>query len=256
MKENQQRNNYKQHPLGTTHNQRKNSNTDVSELTLSEKLQSVNTKNQNYKRRNSRNPSRNPSATNQNYKNQVNELKEEIKIIRENQNFQKRTGNINDENQHEINENDNPKNGETPPPPNRRAISKYRNHKCSFNHRRNNENIINLQRKIKETLKYRSDPIGNVINLTSFLFSKNVYKLLNKNLNFIPTPKLYNKKELKNDLDVFFRQFKLKAYFKDSPNETNSKKSKLYFPSKTNWTPKDNHHSIETYIEAVKKYLN
>ena len=92
--------------------------------------------------------------------------------------------------------------------------------------------------------------------MTSFSFSKNVYKLLNKNLSFIPTPKLYNKKELKNDLDVFFRRIKLKAYFKDSPNETNSKKSELYFPSKTNWTPKDNHHSIETYIEAVKKDLN
>ena len=115
---------------------------------------------------------------------------------------------------------------------------------------------INLQRKIKETLKYRSDPIGNVINLTSFSFSKNVYKLLNKNLSFIPTPKIYNKKELKNDLDVFFRRIKLKAYFKDSPNETNSKKSEFNFPSKTNWTPKDSHQSIETYIEAVKKDLN
>ena len=92
--------------------------------------------------------------------------------------------------------------------------------------------------------------------MTSFSFSKNVYKLLNKNLNFIPTPKLYNKKELKNDLDVFFRRIKLKAYFKDNPNETKSKKSELYFPSKTNWTPKDNHHSIDTYIEAVKKDLN
>ena len=114
FKENQQRNNYKQHPLGTTHHQRKNSNTDVSELTLSEKLQSVNTRNQNYKRGNSRNPSRNPSATNQNYKNQVNELKEEIKILRQNQNYQKRTGNITNVNQHESNENANPKNGETP----------------------------------------------------------------------------------------------------------------------------------------------
>ena len=70
----------------------------MSELTLSEKLQSVNTRNQNYKRGNSRKPittpsatnqkyrrpSRNPSATNQNYKNQVNELKEEIKILRQN----------------------------------------------------------------------------------------------------------------------------------------------------------------------------
>ena len=61
---------------------------------------------------------------------------------------------------------------------------------------------------------------------------------------------------MKNDLDVFFRRIKLKAYFKDSPNETNSKQSELYFPSKTNWTPKENHHSIETYIEAVKKDLN
>ena len=41
-------------------------------------------------------------------------MKDEIKILRQNQNYQKRTGNITDVNQHESNENTNPKNGETP----------------------------------------------------------------------------------------------------------------------------------------------
>ena len=44
--------------------------------------------------------------------------------------------------------------------------------------------------KFEETIIYKSDPEGNVVNLTAFSFSKREYTLLNKNLNFIATPKL------------------------------------------------------------------
>ena len=47
--------------------------------------------------------------------------------------------------------------------------------------------------------------------------SKNVYRLLNKNLNFAPTGEVYNNKtQLKYDLNNFFQRMKLKGHFKDN----------------------------------------
>ena len=68
------------------------------------------------------------------------------------------------------------------------------------------------------------------------------YKLLNKNLNFIPTSKRYNKNQLSSDLQNFFRLIKLRAHFKDEtciatvnqPNEQVPFKIK----NKEKWTQK------------------
>ena len=38
-----------------------------------------------------------------------------------------------------------------------------------------------------------------IFNLTKHSFTRAEYKLLNKNLNFVPTPKVYNKNELDAD---------------------------------------------------------
>ena len=57
---------------------------------------------------------------------------------------------------------------------------------------RNNGNTFKLQRTITNALRYKSDPSGNV-NLSKHSFSFNTYKLLDKNLNFIPTSKRYIK---------------------------------------------------------------
>ena len=40
-----------------------------------------------------------------------------------------------------------------------------------------------------EQLKTQLDPAGHVINLSNKSFTKDVYKLLNKNLNFVRTQK-------------------------------------------------------------------
>ena len=48
-------------------------------------------------------------------------------------------------------------------------------------------------------LKYRSDPFGNILILSKYYFSLNTYKLLNKNLNFVPTPKQYSQKQFDAD---------------------------------------------------------
>ena len=120
--------------------------------------------------------------------------------------------------------------------------------------RRNHENFGNLRKTIEKSIKHQSDPNGNIINLTKLSFTKAEYKLLSKNLNFIPTPKVYNKNELDTDLNDFFRRIILKAYFKDTPNNKNDEESRLFEQNKNKkWTPSNDHHTINTYVEAVKK---
>ena len=79
---------------------------------------------------------------------------------------------------------------------------------------------------------------------------------MNKNLNFIPTPSIFNKNQLNKEFDDFLRLIKLKAYFKDN-NMDNSTTEEQLFKPKTNkkWRPDKNHHTVETYIEATKNAL-
>ena len=78
-----------------------------------------------------------------------------------------------------------------------------------------------------------------------------MYRLLNKNLSLVPTGEVYNKTQLKCDLNIFFRRIKLKGHFKD--NELVNDLNELKIKKKSTWTPEENHHSIETFIEAVNK---
>ena len=79
---------------------------------------------------------------------------------------------------------------------------------------------------------------------------------MNKKLNFIATPSIFNKNQLNKELDDFFRLIKLKAYFKDNNMYNPSTEDQLFKP-KTNkkWRPDKNHHTVETYIEATKNAL-
>ena len=79
---------------------------------------------------------------------------------------------------------------------------------------RHNQNFFKLWRKTEESIWYKSDPERNVVDVKAFSFPKSKYDLLNKNLNFISKPKVYNKKEVDNDLNKFFRLTKLKTHFK------------------------------------------
>ena len=79
---------------------------------------------------------------------------------------------------------------------------------------------------------------------------------MNKNLNFIPTPSIFNKNQLNKEFDDFLRLIKLKAYFKDN-NMDNSTTEEQLFKPKTNkkWKPDKNLHTVETYIDATKNAL-
>ena len=96
-----------------------------------------------------------------------------------------------------------------------------------------------------------------MINLSKHSFSKDTYKLLNKNLSFIPTPGIYSKSKLNDELQNFYRLIKLKAYFKDTESTTKKDENKIFIPEKQKpWTPSRNHHSIETFIDLVQHDIN
>ena len=100
----------------------------------------------------------------------------------------------------------------------RRPTIKYGNNKHDKLQKANHENIKKLWRTVENTTRQESDPIGHVINLSKKTFTKGTFHLLNKNLYFIPTPKVYNKYKLNEELESPYRLLKLKAYFKDNKN--------------------------------------
>ena len=103
---------------------------------------------------------------------------------------------------------------------------------------------------LENTHRFQSDPAGQIINLSTKRFCKNTFKLLNKNLNFVLTQKTINKDTIKKQFEDFFRQIKLRAYFKNKKNlDLSSEEDRLKKPGNKNWIPTNNHQSIETFIE-------
>ena len=78
--------------------------------------------------------------------------------------------------------------------------------------------------------------------------------MLNKNLNFCPTPNVYNKYNLQKDLKRFFRAIKLKSHFGD--DNTNKIINKFERTSNSSWTPNNVHHSVTTFISLVQNEID
>ena len=68
---------------------------------------------------------------------------------------------------------------------------KYRTDQRHKLHQTNHDNFIKLRKTLEDTIRFQSDPTGQVINLSTKRFYKDTYKLLNKNLNFVPKRKSY-----------------------------------------------------------------
>ena len=117
-----------------------------------------------------------------------------------------------------------------------------------------------LQQTITNTLIYKSDPSGNAVNLSKHSLSFDTYKLLDKNLNFIPTSKRYNKNQLSSDSQNFFQLIKLRAHFKDETCITIVNQPNEHVPfkikNKEKWNPKETHHTVSTYIDLVENDIN
>ena len=109
---------------------------------------------------------------------------------------------------------------------------------------------------LEDAIKFQSDPAGQVIKLSTKNFCKDTFKLLNKNLNFVPAQKTINKDTIKKQFEHFFRQVKLRAYFKNKKNKNlSSEEDRFKKPTNKNWIPTNNHHSIETFIEATRNEI-
>ena len=114
-----------------------------------------------------------------------------------------------------------------------KETAKSRITECYNIHRRNHENFGNLRKTLEKSIRHQSDPNGKIINLTKHSFTKAEHKLFFKKINFIPTPKVYNKNELDTDLNAFSKRIKLKAYFKETPNNKNVDESSCSNKTKT-----------------------
>ena len=69
-------------------------------------------------------------------------------------------------------------------------------------------------------------------------FSIDTYKLLNKSLSFVPTPGIYSKSKLNDNLQNFYRLIKLNAYFKDTESTTKKDENTIFIPENQKpWTP-------------------
>ena len=113
-------------------------------------------------------------------------------------------------------------------------------------------NTKKLRKSLQKTRKYLEDPLGNVINLTKKLFTYHEFKLLNRNLNFIPDPGRYNAKDLEEDKNKFIRNIILRSYF---GNDNNYKHDPYHNLKQSNkqWLPKETHHTVHTFIEIFQK---
>ena len=104
--------------------------------------------------------------------------------------------------------------------------------------------------------KQRSPLYSDILKRKKSNTTKGTFQLLNKNLNFIPTPKVYNKHKINEELESFYRLLKLKAYFKDNENTKLITEQQIFQPQKKEkWTPNKNHHTVLTYIEATQREL-
>ena len=76
-------------------------------------------------------------------------------------------------------------------------------------------------------------------------------------MSFIPTPGIYNKSKLNVELQNFYRLIKFKVYFKNTEITAKKDENTTFIPEKQKpWTPSQNHHSIETFIDLVQHEIN
>ena len=129
----------------------------------------------------------------------------------------------------------------------RRSRRKHRTVQLHKLHRKNHDNFIKLRKMLEDTIRFQSDPVGHVINLSTKRFCKDTFKLLNKNLNFLLTQKAINKDTIKRQFEDFFRHIQLRAYFKNKKNKNfSSEEDRFKKPTTKIWIPTNNNHNIET----------
>ena len=149
-----------------------------------------------------------------NIEHQINDLEKQIKTLRQQtqQDSQRQTHFVNNNNAVNTKITNQPKNWERDPSPGGSTTNNEQTIDSRL-HLHIYANINRIRKTIKSTTTYKFDPFELAVNASNFNFSISVYKLLGKNLNFCPTPKLINKNILQKELHNFFRRIKLRAHF-------------------------------------------
>ena len=79
------------------------------------------------------------------------------------------------------------------------------------------------------------------------------FKVLDYNLNFIPTPPDLSKKQLMEDIFQFKRNIHLKAHFGNtSTPDPNSEATRFKPPTNKIWVSQQVHHTVNTFVEAFE----
>ena len=101
-----------------------------------------------------------------------------------------------------------------------------------------------------------------MINLSSVNLTESEKSLLERGLNFCPTPQNIDWNELNADLTDFKRRLRLKHYFHENNNkehdntDTNTETSNKYKKS-SGWTPKRGlDPALDSYIDKVEQDIN
>ena len=119
-------------------------------------------------------------------------------------------------------------------------------------------NLFQLRRKIEESIKFKSDPEGNAVNLTIFVSQKVNVKLLNKNLDFTPTLKVYNKNKLDSNLNNLSRLIKLIIKHNSKTKLVRILTAKkITFKAQKNkeWVQDKNHYILMPLLKLLKEIL-
>ena len=118
-------------------------------------------------------------------------------------------------------------------------------------------NFIEQNMKTLSNYGEQSNPSGQEINLSKKRLTKETFKLLNKNLNFVATQTNFNKNTLNKELEDFYRRIKLKAHFKNPPKKAPFTDEDIFRkPTNKTCVPNNNHHCIEIFIEATRNEIN
>ena len=80
-------------------------------------------------------------------------------------------------------------------------------------HHKHNGNIRRVQEALRNKVVYSQDPYKYAINLTNKKFTGNDFKLLNKNLNFVPNPGKLSKNNFTKYKNIFYCHVILKSHF-------------------------------------------
>ena len=93
----------------------------------------------------------------------------------------------------------------------------------------------------------------NVFNLSDGLLTENEIKVLDKELNYVPTPEKLDRLQIKNDLEKLGRDIKLRMFYQNDLSPSFSEKTAFKVPS--SWTPPIRDVQLELYLSEIEDKL-